>query len=197
VWISIRRKLGNPSSSRLHLVAASDGEYTCGDHRIFFEPTAKFVRWMKAQFSGKLIYDIGAGTGHVSKALATAGLHVIALDLAPRIASLSEFEVLRADSTQHQFEKGSVVLICRPSHSGFVEKTIAKAIHSHVAAIVYVGLTKNLQDDLGSIHDWFTKRRVGVVGQAGEGIWVLDVKRLRAEASLRRSIPQLSSEVVR
>jgi hypothetical protein len=194
VWIGIR-KTAKDSRSRIHPVgAASDAEYTCGDHRIFFQPTTNFIRWMTVQFGGELIYDLGSGMGHVAKALATAGLHVIALDLVPRTASVSEFEVLRADSTQYPFQKDSVVMFCRPSHSGFVEKTLTKAIQSRVSHILYVGLTKNLQDDLGSLHDRFTKRRIGSVGHSGECVWELNVKRLRA--SVRRSIPRLSPYIV-
>jgi hypothetical protein len=194
VWIGIRKTPRDSKSRRAPVVAASVEEYTCGDHRIFFEPTANFIRWMKAQFSGKLIYEVGCGVGNLSAALAKAGLRVTAIDLAPR--SESEFDVIKADSTQFPFEKDSVVMFCRPSHSGFVEKTLTKAIQSHVSHILYVGLTKNLQDDLGSIHDRFTKRRAGAVGHSGEQVWELNVKRLRAEASVRRGIPRLSPYVL-
>src|ERR1019366_1051010 len=113
-----------------------------------------------------------------------------ALDLEPRTES--EFDVIKADSTTYPFEEGSVVLLCRPCHNGFVLRTITNAIQRHVAVIVYVGLTANFTQDVGSIHDRFVKRRIGVVGHAGERVWELNVKRLRAEASLRRSIPRLS-----
>lgn len=147
---------------------------------------------MKAQFSGNLIYDIGCGTGNTASMLAKTGMKVTAIDLAPRTES--EFDVTKADSTQHQFEKGSVLLFCRPCHNGFVEKTLTKGIMCGVADIVYVGLTTNLQDDLGSLCDRFTKRRVGVVGHSDERVWNLKVKRLRA--SVRRGISRLSSDFV-
>ena len=137
---------------------------------------------------------MGAGLGHVSKALSKAGLNVMAIDLEPR--ATFEFNVVKADSTTFPFERGAVVMFCRPSHSGFVEKTLTKAIQSDVSHILYVGLTNNLQNDVGSIHDRFTKRRIGVVGNSGERVWQLNVKRLRAEASFRRSIPRLSSPFV-
>jgi hypothetical protein len=186
VWVGIRRD----SESRCHLVrAASKTEFSSQDRGRYFHPTPVFVRWMKAKFNGKLIFDVGSGIGHVAKALAQAGLRVTAIDLEPRIES--EFHVIKADSTKYVFERGSVLLFCRPCHNGFVERTVAKAIGSRVAAIVYVGLTKNLEDDLGSLHDRFTKRRVGMVGHSDERVWDLNVGRLRA--SVRRSIPRLSS----
>lgn len=151
VWIGIRRKTKD-SDSRCHLVRTSfKTEFPSQDRDKYFNPTPVFVRWIKSQFNGKPIYDVGAGVGHVSKALSKAGLDVTALDLEPR--SDAAFEVVRADGTEYQFEKGSVVMFCRPSHSGFVEKTIAKAIQSRVAAILYVGLCKNFKSDVGSIQD--------------------------------------------
>ena len=195
-WIGIRRETKD-LDSRCHLVrATSKTQFSSQDRDKYFNPTPVFVKWVKSQFNGKLIYDLGSGMGHVAKALATAGLHVIALDLAPRIASLSEFDVLRADSTQYPFEKDSVVMFCRPSHSGFVQKTIAKAIQSHVAAIVYVGLRRNQKDDLKSLSEIFTMRRIGVVGGSDERVWELNVGRFRTEASQRRGIPRLSSNFV-
>ena len=147
---------------------------------------------MKANHSGRHVYEVGCGVGNTASMLAKAGLHVTAIDLQPRTES--EFPVVRGDSTQHQFEKGSVLLFCRPCHNGFVEKTLSRGILCGVADIVYVGLTKNLQDDLGSLHDRFAKRRIGVVGHSDERVWELNVGLLRA--SVRRGIPRLSSNFV-
>lgn len=183
---------GNSRSRRLHWTAAADDEYSARDRRVFFKPTPLFVRWMKTHHSGKHVCEVGCGTGGTASMLAKAGMKVTAIDLVPRTES--EFDVIKADATEYAFEKDSVLLFCRPCHNGFVVKTITRGILCGVADIVYVGLTKNLQDDLGSLHDRFTKRRVGVVGHSGEHVWELNVKRLRA--SVRRSIPRLSSEVV-
>jgi hypothetical protein len=189
-WIGIRREQGNSRSRCRPVRFPSDEEYSAHDQGKYFQPTANFNRWMTAQFGGNPVYDLGSGMGHVAKALAKAGLRVTAIDLAPRTES--EFDVIKADSTQqYQFEKGSVLLFCRPCHNGFVEKTLTKAIMCGVADIVYVGLTKNLEDDLGSLHERFAKRRIGMVGHSDEQVWDLNVKRLRA--SVRRGIPRLSS----
>jgi hypothetical protein len=98
-------------------------EFSSKDHRIFFQPTPKFVQWMKAHHGNKHIYDVGAGMGNVSNMLAKAGLRVTAIDLEPR--SVSEFDVIKADSTEYPFEKGSVLMFCRPCHDhDFVRNTI-------------------------------------------------------------------------
>jgi SAM-dependent methyltransferase len=194
-WIGIRKEQGDARSRRLHLVADPDEEYSARDRRVFFKPTPLFVRWMKAHHSGTHIYEVGCGTGNTASMLAKAGMKVTAIDLAPRTES--EFDVIKADAAEYAFEKGSVLLFCRSCHNGFVVKTITRGILCGVADIVYVGLTKNLEDDLGSLHDRFTKRRVGMVGHSGECVWELNVKRLRADASMRRrGIPRLSSEVL-
>jgi hypothetical protein len=195
VWIGIRSETKN-SDSRCHLVrATSKTEFSSQDRDRYFRPTPAFIRWVKTHYGNKHICEIGAGVGHIAKALAETGLHVTALDLEPRTES--EFDVIKADSTTHPFEEGSVVLLCRPCHNGFVPRTIANAIQRHIAAILYVGLRKNFKSDVGSIHNMFTKRRVGMVGRSDERVWELNVGRLRAEASLRRGIPRLSSEFSR
>jgi SAM-dependent methyltransferase len=146
-WIGIRKEERDRRSRRLHLVAAADDEFSSTDRRIFFRPTPLFVRWMKTHHSGQHVFDVGCGTGNTASMLAKAGMKVTALDLEPRMES--EFDVIKADATEYAFEKGSVLLFCRPCHNGFVEKTLTKGIMCGVADIVYVGLTNNLQFDLG------------------------------------------------
>ena len=73
-----------------------------------------------------------------------------AIDLAPRIDS--EFPVVQGDSTQHPFEKDSVVMFCRPCHDGeFVRRTILQALNCGVRQTIYVGLQRNVLADLGGI----------------------------------------------
>ena len=65
VWVGIRREAD--------IKAACNREVSRKDRK-YFHPTARFVRWMKAHYGNKHVYDVGAGLGHVSKALTKAGL---------------------------------------------------------------------------------------------------------------------------
>ncbi len=155
------------------------------DQRRYFRPTPVFVKWMQARFGGKLIYDVGSGIGHVGKALAEAGLHVIAIDLAPRAEA--ELPVIQGDSTEYTFDNNAVVMLCRPCHDDrFVRKTILRALNSGVRTVIYVGLQRNVRPDLGGYYREFTKRRIRGIGHADEHIWELTVSRLQASANLRR-----------
>ncbi len=120
-----------------------------------------------------------------------AGMHVTALDLQPR--AQSEFPVIQADSTTYPFEKDAVVMLCRPSHdNGFVLKTVLRALTCGVRTVIYVGLQRNVRQDLGGYYKQFTKRRIRNIGHADEGIWEMSVSRLQANANLRRgTIPPL------
>jgi hypothetical protein len=182
VWIGIRQKLDDD---------ADGNEFSSKDHRVFFYPTAQFVRWMKEHHGKKHIYEVGAGVGHVGKALAKAGLCVTALDLEPR--DESEFPVVQGDSTEYQFEKDSVVMFSRPCHDdGFVRKTILRALNCGVRTIVYVGLNRNVRGDFGGYYKKFTKRRIKGIGHADERVWEMKVSRLQANTNLRRgTIPPL------
>ena len=161
------------------------------DQRKYFHPTAVFVKWMQARFEGRLIYDVGSGMGHVGKALAEAGLHVTAIDVAPR--DQSNFPVIQGDGTTYPFEKNAVAMLCRPSHDErFVRKTILRALNCGVRRVIYVGFQRNVRHDLGGYYREFTKRRIKGIGHGGEQIWELKVGRLQANANLRRgTIPPL------
>jgi hypothetical protein len=167
-----------------------NNEFSSKDRHIFFHPTAHFIRWMKNHHGTQHIYEVGAGVGNLSEMLAEAGLHVTAIDVAPR--DQSEFPVIRGDSTQYQFEKDSLVLFARPSHNGFVRKTILRALNSGVRTVIYVGLQRNVRQDLGGYYCEFTKRKIRNIGHADEEVWEMSVSRLQANANLRRgTIPPL------
>ena len=182
VWVGIR---GKRKECRLRLVGKE--EFSSADNRIFFRPTTRFVRWMKTNHGKQHIYDVGCGVGNVSKLLAQAGLRVTGIDLEPRAESV--FPVTQANSTEYRFEKGSVVMFCRPCHeNGFVRGTILRALNCGVRAIVYVGLDRNVRYDLGGYYREFTKHRMKNIGHADERIWEKKVGRLQAAAYLRRGV---------
>jgi hypothetical protein len=150
VWIGIRGETESSKSRHCPVRNFSSKEYSAYDHRVFFRPTRVFVRWVKAHYGKKHIYEVGCGVATVSNMLAKAGMHVTALDLHSRIQS--EYPALRGDSTEHPFDKGSVVMFCRPCHEGgFVRETILNAMTCGVMAVVYVGLDRNVRHDLGGI----------------------------------------------
>lgn len=131
----------------------------------FFLPKAKFVRYMTANYRGKLLYDVGAGVGHVARALADEGLDVTALDLYHR--EEEQFPITIADVTAYTYKAESVLMFCRPSHEGFVEKTIGAALKQDVREILYIGLSRNLPHDLRVYRRRFQRVlcRVGVRGE--------------------------------
>ena len=137
----------------------------------FFEPKVKFLDWMKAQFLGRLIYDIGAGQGHVTEALREHGLTVTPLDSSDHMNRT--IHVLRMDAMAFAYAPGSVAMFCRPSHGGFVETSILQAVECGVGTILYVGLTKNADDDLGRFRRRF-KLVSRKVGNQDENVWRWD-----------------------
>jgi len=136
----------------------------------FFVPKPDFITHIAASYGGRLLYEIGAGVGHVSRALADAGLNVSAIDLYHR--DEAQFSVIIADATTFQYNHGSVILICRPSHDeGFVEKAIDTALTCGVSEILYVGLRKNVAVDLGRFRRSF-RSVLRDIGAAGENLYV-------------------------
>jgi len=196
VWIGIRGETESSKSRHCPVRSFSDVEYSPTDRRVFFRPTKQFLRFMNSHHSGKHVYEVGCGTGNTASMLAKAGMHVTAIDLVPR--SESEFPVVQGDSTQHQFEKDSVVLICRPCHDhDFVRDTILRALTCGVRDIIYVGLQRNVRADLGGYYPKFVKRRAAGIGHADEAIWEMKVSRAQADACMRRgAIPPLTNQSI-
>jgi uncharacterized UPF0146 family protein len=136
----------------------------------FFEPTKKFLRWMKRGYSTSLIYDVGAGVGHVATALRKDGLKVLAIDLNYR-ESEGPRQITIADGESYRYERDSVVMVCRPCHGQFTEQVIEQASRCGAATFLYAGLKKNVENDLGVYLDQF-KLALSGAGRDGEGVWV-------------------------
>jgi hypothetical protein len=128
----------------------------------FFEPTPAFLTWMATRFRGKRVYDVGAGHGHVTKALRARGVTTLPIDMAFRDNADAEPEI--ADATCYPYKPNTVVMICRPCHGHFTTDVIEQAIERKVSHIIYVGKVKNVSNDL----DKFLPNFVPVLAKAGE-----------------------------
>lgn len=136
----------------------------------FFEPTKKFLCWMKRRYSTSLIYDVGAGLGHVAKALRENGLKALAIDLNYRDSG-DAAQVLIADGESYRYEPDSVVMVCRPCHGCFTEQVIEQSSRCDTSAFLYVGLEKNVEGDLG-VYLSQLKLVLSGAGEDGEGVWL-------------------------
>lgn len=129
---------------------------------IFFRPKSRFVGWMRDTTGAGLVYDVGAGCGHVSRALSDAGLNVAAIDITFRLHG--EFRVQLGNGASYPYKAGSTVMLCRPCHGLFVRGVIERAIKCGARRVLYVGLPRNRRDDLGEYTSQFRK----VLERAGE-----------------------------
>ena len=139
----------------------------------FFEPTKTFVSVMGKKFGKRLIYDVGAGMGHVANALSKSKKfkNVVALDMNARIGA--EFKIKMVDATSYGFSPLGVVMFCRPCHGLFVNDAIDNALECGVKDIVYVGLEKNVSDDLGDYFSEARQLKTRKIGSEEEKIWII------------------------
>lgn len=135
----------------------------------FFEPNGAFFEAMQA-FDGLEIVDVGAGQGHVAQALRDRGHDAMGIDL--RGIGETEYPVTWGNARTFNFAAGSVVLICRPCHSDFVESAVDRAIARDVSAILYVGFEGKVANDIGERFDEFRKFDSGPLGASGERLWI-------------------------
>lgn len=140
----------------------------------FFKPNSKFTKYMIYNHENDLIYDVGAGIGHVSKILFDQKLKVYPIDL--NIREEYDFPVHFHDATNFAYECNSVILFARPCHGFFVQDTIDQALLRKVKTILYIGVSRNKNPyyDLG---DYYKKFRIDEnhVGEDKEKIWRYDV----------------------
>ncbi len=153
----------------------------------FFEPTEDFVTYMR-NFEAP-IFDVGAGAGHVTKKLADAGCKVAAIDMHRHAKQVTNVHM--ADGTDFPYTPDSVVMLCRPCHGAFVEQVIEQATKCGVGVILYVGLERNVEEDLGDLYPLF-KVVATEVGKEGELIWRMDAKRLHQRLGVASSAKRTS-----
>lgn len=142
----------------------------------FFLPNDNFLSFME-EFKGELIYDIGCGCGHVSRLLNLNGFEVLAVDCNYRESE--EFPILREDATCMDFRAGSAVMICRPCHGRFPGSVMESAIESTARWFVYIGLERNVYEDLGSFVAGLENAFIWGLGSDGEVGVVFDLSVLR------------------
>lgn len=121
-------------------------------HR-FFRPRERFFDYME-KHRGRVIYDVGAGVGHVTEELLGRGHDVVAMDLHGRDDQSPRVEYL--DGIHYPYEPDSVVMLCRPCHGVFPSLVIQQAWRRQVGFVLYVGLPRNRVLDLGSRSRRFT-----------------------------------------
>ncbi len=137
----------------------------------FFQPTLQFIEWMTRVAGKEQVYDVGAGAGHVTKALLEAGIVTVALDVHRHMQP--EYPVLIADGSTYDYDKDSIVMLCRPNHGPFATDVIGRALECGASKVLYVGLERNAEADLGEYLPRF-KKAVPRAGEEGERVWVLD-----------------------
>ena len=175
------------NSTPIHNIVVENGDkfipswFRKSDHKpavlptqVFFSPNKSFVSFMKKRFGKKIIFDVGAGLGRVSKILFEAGMKPIAID--SNLRDKCEYQIINLDGTEFNYIPKSVVMLCRPCHGIFTQRVVDRAIFCKCSHVVYVGLTKNVKHDLGKYYSRF-KRSVVNVGEDGENLYTWNVSR--------------------
>jgi hypothetical protein len=106
------------------------------------------------------------------KALLEAGIVTVALDIHRHMQP--EHPVIIANGAAYDYDRGSIVMLCRPSHGPFTADVIGRALVCGVYQVLYVGLERNAEAALDEYLPQF-KKAVPLVGEEGEWAWVLDI----------------------
>jgi SAM-dependent methyltransferase len=120
----------------------------------FFEPSEKWLDWLAKYAAGRVVFDVGCGAGHVTLSLLKRKVKVLGID--PRYKwGLGELtpelsKVVLPYEAQHvkalRNTPNTLVMFCRPCHSGFVQETI-DVLHP-TAEVLYISKVCNVGVDL-------------------------------------------------
>ena len=130
----------------------------------FFIPTERFFSLME-RFKGRRIIDVGTGSGDVPHELRERGHTAIGLDPVERDKRVHQVSAI--DGRDFPYDCDDVVLLCRPSHEGWAQDVLEIALAAG-ATVIYVGLSRNLQVDLGKWAHGYAEPSVQRVGDEGE-----------------------------
>jgi hypothetical protein len=128
----------------------------------FFEPDTTMLQWLKEYANGRLILDVGAGEGHITRGLHKLGAKVMGLE------PMGDYDGIEFMNTgvrimpwriedQPKFFVGLkdkvLLLFARPCHSDFVINTLD--LKDDETEVLYITLEENLThyDDLGEHKD--------------------------------------------
>jgi hypothetical protein len=136
----------------------------------FFEPLDGILDWIAESYREMEIYDIGAGMGHVAAGLASAGANVKAIDVILR--DNAEFPIIHENALRYRFPSNSILMFCRPCHGFFVTETINWGLKCGVRDFIYIGLSRNVNDDLGRFRRQF-KLAARKVGRDNESMYCM------------------------
>lgn len=158
-------KESNPAA--VNAMNMSTGIKEGGLHKIFFKPDDDFIDWLIDYADDRLIFDVGSGSGHLLRLLSRKYKRLMGIE------PMFDYEVylkmchMNKKQTIHMHpmpvedsgglipgvgEKGMVVF-ARPSHSGFVEKTLDLMAPGQEALYITIRENWKMYNDLGKYRD--------------------------------------------
>lgn len=136
---------------------------------VFFKPNTEMVDWIVEYADGRMIIDVGAGTGHLAKMLNAKGGKVIIIEPTQDYLLWMQIQQLSSGPKIHLLPGGiedkskmvgdickdnkAMLLFARPCHSDFVINGID--LLPKGAEALYITVPENLElyDDLGKYQD--------------------------------------------
>lgn len=136
----------------------------------FFWPQPQLFEWLALpQHRWRRIVELGAGKGELAAELHKRGHDVLAVDNRAREGQLPIVE--RCCAFEFEFTRNDLVLACRPDHSGWVGDALNKAVEQGANRVCYVGLKKNVNNDLAQ--SMVRHLDLHAIGVTGEHLWTL------------------------
>ena len=118
----------------------------------FFEPPKKFFDWLVAYAGNRIVFDVGSGEGHIVRELRDRKVKVVGVeprwlcdDLYDPMLSSCILPQMAEECSLLRTTKNSLVMFCRPCHSGFVDRTLRLLPSSSEA--LYISPLHNLGVD--------------------------------------------------
>jgi hypothetical protein len=134
----------------------------------FFRPLPRFWEALDEVVPRDVqLVDAGCGRGDLLREAAQVGRALLGIDVSSREGQ--DPRVLPLDAIRFKWNKRIWPMMCRPSHDGWAHLTM-QAARKAGAGVLYVGLPKNYEVDLGSVRS----TSHGIVGKEGERLYLLE-----------------------
>jgi len=139
----------------------------------FFTPIPIFWEYMKEvqeQYGIEVFADCGTGNGDLPKEATNHKIKIAGVDIVRREGNeIMQVHIMPAHRMPFTFEFWPMA--CRPDHSGWVRGLLEKALQDDNSGFIYVGLRRNMAQDLGS-HMLLKHSRYKNVGEENEDMLI-------------------------
>jgi len=146
---------------------------------IFFNPHPKFWTYIKKIIGMRTLVDCGCGDGLLLDQARHNRIDIIGIDF---LNMSYRSDVIPMKSEAFWFNRNNLPIMCRPCRGEWIHETIHNAMKKGCKEFLYVGVQRNLKDDIDNLRNQYTiSLEVEDVGTSDEKEFLYSIKPMKTE----------------